>query len=148
MSKKQTPYRLLSISLLESSFKRQNNIQISDPNFKEDINISNAYKKEGNKIFVILGLDLLANIVDNTKTKKKKQYEIKVKFLGVFEFDEKEKDNFPLDIRSFAKINASAIIFPFIREHVSYLSIRSNIKHILLPPMNFVKLNQQKQSKT
>lgn len=63
--------------------------------------------------------------------------------LGVFEFGE----NLSLPLESFANINAPAIIFPYIREHLSNVSMKAGIQPILLPPINFVQLAKDKQKK-
>ena len=50
-----------------------------------------------------------------------------------------------LSIENFAKINAPAIIFPFIRENLASISMKAGIPTILLPPINFVKLAESNQ---
>ncbi len=64
--------------------------------------------------------------------------EASIQMSGYFEMIGDGKE---LDIETFATINAPAIIFPFIREHLATLTTKAGIGPILLPPVNFTKLN-------
>jgi preprotein translocase subunit SecB len=66
--------------------------------------------------------------------------EAKVKMLGNFEYAEDSS----LSVEDFSKINAPAILFPFVREHLASVSMKAGISPILLPPVNFVKLAEKK----
>lgn len=41
------------------------------------------------------------------------------------------------DYDAFGRVNGAAIIFPYVREHITNLSIKAGIGSILLPPVNF-----------
>eukprot|EP01012_Entosiphon_sulcatum_P027701 TRINITY_DN33410_c0_g1_i1.p1 TRINITY_DN33410_c0_g1~~TRINITY_DN33410_c0_g1_i1.p1 ORF type:complete len:158 (+),score=4.83 TRINITY_DN33410_c0_g1_i1:48-476(+) len=57
------------------------------------------------------------------------------KFIGLFESTEKIDDDF---IEShFIKVNAPAILYPFIRSYVSTVTINACIPPILIPTLNF-----------
>ena len=43
------------------------------------------------------------------------------------------------DYEKFGKINGAAIIFPYIREHITNLSMKAGLGPIILPPVNFTK---------
>lgn len=51
----------------------------------------------------------------------------------------------PLSTETFGKVNAPAILFPFVREHLSSLSVKASVVPILLTPVNFEALSKQSQ---
>lgn len=58
-------------------------------------------------------------------------FTLKVELLGIFEVD---VEKFSIDdLESWARKNAPLILYPYIREHVYSLTIRSGIEGILLP---------------
>ncbi len=58
-------------------------------------------------------------------------------FVGFFSVIE-GKEN--MDIESFIKYNAVSFMIPYIREHISSITMKSGINPILLPPMNIYAL--------
>ena len=132
---KTNTYQLESINLIESFFKREPEISYESDEFSSNIDIKSGYNIEDNKLLVMLEIEFYAGIPE------KKQIIISVKMLGVF----KKLNTEGISIDKFAKINAPAIIFPFIREHIATLSLKAGIYPILLPPINFVKLGEEKQ---
>ena len=58
--------------------------------------------------------------------------------VGIFECP--TETDVQLSIENFSKVNAPAIIFPFVREHLASVSMKAGINPILLPAVNFVKL--------
>jgi len=129
-------YKLLNIILVESQFKREPEINYDAENFKSDIHINIENQKKENKLFVILTIDFKAGIAD------KNQIFSRIKMLGIFEYS---RDDI-ISVDNFAQINGPAIIFPFVREHLATLSLKAGINPILLPPINFVKLSQEKKN--
>lgn len=129
-------FKLLNIILIESSFKREPQIDFDNQSLHNNINIDvQNSTKNSNILYVTVIMDF------DTSIDNKKFISSKIKMLGVFEFGEK----LPLSLDNFANINAPAIIFPFIREHLSNVSMKAGIKPILLPPINFVKLAKDKK---
>lgn len=129
-------YRFLNVVLLESSFKRGAEINFGDPEFKNNINADIETKIEDNKLFVTLHLDFKAGKQDDFRILSK------ISMLGVFEIPEVEDPQ--LNIDYFGSVNAPAIIFPFVREHLASVSMKAGINPILLPPINFVHLASKK----
>ncbi len=129
-----TAYILENISLIESFFKRETHISYDSENFETQINIRTGYNINDNKLFVQVSVEFSAQNLE------KKEIDIKVTILGIFIIPK----NSELSLESFAKINAPAIIFPFIREHIASLSLKAGLQPILLPPINFVKLAKKK----
>ncbi len=127
-------YEIISVILLESSFKRVAQISFPIENPELDIEVQPA----ANADEIHVGVALLF------KAKKNEVVEIdaQIKMVGIFKI---ASDTPELDKNTFAKINAPAIIFPFIREHLASLSLKAGVPPILIPPINFVKLAKQKQ---
>lgn len=129
-------FKLLNIILIESSFKREPQIDFDNQDLHNNINIDVQNSTENSNILYVTVIMDFDTSVDN-----KKFISSKIKMLGVFEFGEE----LPLSLDSFANINAPAIIFPFIREHLSNVSMKAGIQPILLPPINFVELAKDKK---
>lgn len=130
-------FKLLNILLIESSFKREPQIDFDNQDLHNNINIDVQNSTESSNILyvtVIMNFD--------TSIKNKKFISSKIVMLGVFEYGEE----LTLSLDSFANINAPAIIFPFIREHLSNVSMKAGIQPILLPPINFVELAKEKKN--
>ena len=135
MDKNKNPYKLLNIILLESNFKREPYIDFKNSKFNNNINIRTDNTSKDNSLFVTV------TVTFSSKIKQKKVINAKIIMAGMFEFSH----NPNLSLETFANINAPAIIFPFIREHLSNISIKAGIQPILLPPINFVNLAKEKQ---
>lgn len=115
--------------LLESSFTRLNNV-VFDESVENDFNITSEVGVSEKVIIVTEE----ATIVQ--KNKDVEQVKIKVKFGGVFECVGESPIT---DLSEFGRINGAAIIYPYIREHVTSLSQKAEIGAIFLPPVNFTK---------
>lgn len=63
------------------------------------------------------------------------------KFIGFFSVIEGDEN---MDIDEYIKNNAPALMFPYIREHISAITIKAGMKPILVPPLNMkALLNKQ-----
>lgn len=124
-------FRIYNILLLESSFKRVANVIFNKPEIEQKVNIRSdvSINSEKNIISVSVTLDY-AQIYE-----KEKQVTAIIKMVGTFE---KVGDS-ELDLEKFGNVNGSAIIYPYIREHLSNLSAKAGVGLILLPPTNFTK---------
>ncbi|WP_448529800.1 protein-export chaperone SecB [Raineya sp.] len=130
-------FQVRSIFLLESYFERLPFIEANEKT--NEIALKRDY---------YIGESILTAIVELTfrqRNKKTKKIELrsKIKMAGEFIFEK----NTSITIEDFAKVNAPAIIFPFIREHLANLSLRAGIPPILLPPVNFVRLSDESKNK-
>ena len=123
-------YKVLSIILLESTFQRVTDI---------DINIGNNIDNE-------IGIETIPHennaegkfavtLMINYKGLQNQQpiCTSSIKMIGIF-----EKYGEPiLSEEKFKAINAPAIIYPFIREHLHNICLKASIANILLPTVNF-----------
>ncbi len=63
-------------------------------------------------------------------------YDATIKYLGIFQED--GETNLPLN--DFMAVHAPAHIYPYVREYLSSLSMRSGMPMIVLPPLNIAAL--------
>jgi preprotein translocase subunit SecB len=125
-------YKLHSIVLMESAFKRASEILYDHPDFNNKIAVKiEVMPQEGSALFVVgLSVEYTAGIaLENTIV-------INVNMTGNFEATNASS----IEIQKFGRINAAAIIYPFIREHIANLSVKAGMNMILLPTFNFVQL--------
>lgn len=138
MQNTNSEYILTSIVLIESFFKRIPNVNFTSPEYKNNISVNIETQKEDMILNVSLGIKIQSGISNSIDV------EAEVKMLGSFQKNTNVTD---LDIETFGQVNAPAIIFPFVREHLASLSTKAGIPTILLPPMNFVKMAEVNKSK-
>lgn len=126
-----TGFKVNRILLLESNFNRIPNVSFNDPVIKSNIDISVNSQTKENKVFVTVTLKF--------EQLKEQLAEVSciITMLGEFE----QVGKIDLDLESFGKVNGAAIIYPYIREQLSNLSLKAGLGNIILPPANFVKLN-------
>ena len=125
-------YKVSNIVLLDSKFWRKSNIDFSRANnFDNSVDIKNSHVVRENKE-LLCSVELTYTSLDIDE----KIVEAKITMIGLF-----EKVGEPeLTFEQFGKINAPAIIFPFIREHLASLSAKGAMSTIMIPPVNFVAL--------
>ena len=122
-------YKVESVILIESSFARLPSIDRNEHTVTNEININHEVfeTSSDNKFGVILNLDFIGKQGDNNFCTSK------IKMLGIFE----KIGEPPLNEESFKKVNAPAIIYPFIREHLHNICLKAGIVNVLLPTVNF-----------
>lgn len=108
-----------------------------DSNVENNLNINTAVNIDKKTVSVML------QVIINQQFQGKSQVKIEVKMVGVFECvgENPLADN----LENFGRINGAAIIFPYIREHISNLSIKAGIPPIVLPIVNFQNVSNQQQ---
>lgn len=132
-------FQIAEIFLLESQFKREQNIDFSHPSLKNKVSIETDHKFdiENNSLHITVILNFAAVI------SAKKVITSKIKMIGMFNCSSDAQ----LSIDQFSKANGPAIMFPFLREHLAATSLKSGIKPILLPAINFIKLSAENKIK-
>ncbi len=123
------PFQLLDIILLESTFKR---IVVVSP-------LSQEFEQKNNLVIEHdISVDMLAVFLTVEHSLIMKGVEEVTTFTKmVAVFNNPKNPNIPLDV--FINVNAPAVIFPFIREHLASISAKAGLYPILLPLVNFVK---------
>jgi len=119
-------YKLSQITLLNSSFKREETINFDDE-IRNFVNIEIDDTQEGLNLSVGLNVSITGKIDENIV------FEISAYLVGVFEVSE----NVEISHATFIKYNAPAIILPFAREHISNISLKGGLTPVLLPIINF-----------
>ncbi|NLX73472.1 MAG: hypothetical protein GXY94_09245 [Bacteroidales bacterium] len=131
--KLESGFQINNMILLESSFKRINNVSFGD-NIGNDLSINVDVNVKDKTIIVAEEVSVVQ------KFQETEQVNIKVKMVGIFDVI---GNSTITDLNEFGRVNGAAIIFPYIREHITNLSLKGGIGPILLPPVNFTKLKQE-----
>ena len=127
-------FQLKSIILVDSHMYRKPNV-----NFKElqlDVEIGTGVGVKDNVVNVKLSVNVKQ--MENGIA----QSEMSATMVGTFEKTGESPLN---DMEEFGRINGASIIFPFLREHIANLAMKAGLGPIMLPPVNFQKLNKNKQ---
>lgn len=126
-------FRVTNIILIDSFFSRINTVDFKNPG-KTTFNIQTDVAVNGSNVNVSEEVDLIQEIDD------KEQFKFRVKMVGLFE----RIGSSEIDLETFGKINGAAIIFPYIREHITAISLKAGLGPLILPPVNFAKQNENK----
>lgn len=127
-------FKIHNILLLESDFKRVPNVVFDDPSITHDIRIEGevTVNPEKNIVSIIQTLHFSQILNDE------KQISATIKMIGIFE----KTGESVIDLENFGNVNGAAIIYPYIREHLTSLSVKAGVGIILLPPANFTTNNK------
>jgi preprotein translocase subunit SecB len=128
-NKLESGFQIKNMILVESSFSRINNVAFgteiaNNVNIKVDVNVNGAV------------VTVVEEVSVEQKFQEIEQVKISVKMVGIFEC---VGDSSLKDLDGFGKVNGAAIIFPYIREHITNLSLKAGLGAIILPPVNFTK---------
>jgi len=132
MTDSQSGYQTLAVALLESEFKRA--IEVHEgSDAKPEVHIDVNHE--------INGADIRCNVELKYSSSFEGNVELSSRILmqGVF----KQVGNPELAIETFAKFNAPAIIFPFLREHLASQTLKALLRPVVLPPINIKALSSQ-----
>ncbi|MEM9886248.1 MAG: protein-export chaperone SecB [Bacteroidota bacterium] len=127
--------RLESIFLSETIFNRGNDLEkdsIDDYGMQVGLNSIDRDDVIQTTVTVELG-----------KNSNPNAFYMKVAMVGIF----RKKGETPLTDNEFKNVNAPAIIYPYIRQHIRSLSLDATIKPILLPLVNFQKLYEHNKKR-
>lgn len=127
-NKMESGFRIKNLFLLESNFKRLNKVQFEGDMPKLKIDINTEVGVQGKVISVE------ETVTITQKYNDIEQFSFSVKMAGLFECI---GDSSLTDYDDFGRVNGAAIIFPYIREHITNLSLKAGLNPIVLPPVNF-----------
>ncbi len=136
-------YTMKGISLLESSFKRSQwplFEAIDASTLENTVDIKRSTQHFSESIFAV-HLDVMVQSKNNSDNSE--LFSISLKIAGLFEVSGPESER----LSQFDKINAPAIIYPYVREYVSSISTRAEMPTLLMPPVNFVELARDEPKK-
>jgi preprotein translocase subunit SecB len=129
-------FKIESLTLVDCKFSRGPKISSnkSDVDLKHDLQVDVSIKD--NQVFVVEKFKIDQSNNDQF------EFNIEVTMLGIFS----KVGEMSLSLEEFGYVNGAAIIFPYIREQVSNLSLKGGLGNIILPPANFVNLYNNKSS--
>ena len=122
-------FKLNNLFLVESVFKREAQVTFDESKTTNSVAVDVTVQVAGDNTIVTETLNY------TQKLGKKIEVSATIKMVGLFE----KKGSPLLDMESFGNVNGAAIIFPYIREHLTSLSAKAGLGLILLPPANFTK---------
>ena len=132
MANNDSGFKIKNLLLVKSSFLRSNDVKF-EKDVISDLNLGVEVSVEKNIITVA------ETVYFTQKYNDVEQVNIEVKMVGIFECI---GETLLKDYEEFGRINGAAIIFPYIREHITTLSLKAGIGVIIIPPINFVKNNK------
>ena len=122
-------YKILNLALLESHFERVSTITFDLEKVTRESETSIDIQKISEEQVLVTETLTFSQTFENTT-----EFSVRIKMIGVFE----KQGETDLSIDDFARINAPAIIYPYIREHLSNLTTKAAVGTILLAPYNFI----------
>ena len=122
-------YKILNLALLESHFERVSTITFDIEKVTRESETSIGIQKISEEQVLVTETLTFSQTFENIV-----EFSVKIKMIGVFE----KQGETDLSIDDFARINAPAIIYPYIREHLSNLTTKAAVGTILLAPYNFI----------
>ena len=122
-------FRVKNIILIDSAFSRINTVNFNQA-AKTSFDIKTDVATSDNTVNVAEEVTLTQSF------ENREQFHFKVKMIGLFE---KIGDTEIQDLETFGKINGAAIIFPYIREHITSIALKAGLGPLILPPINFAK---------
>jgi preprotein translocase subunit SecB len=125
---KQPGIRFDSIMLVKEEFLREPNVP---EEAVPDFNIGMGWSNQDNNYIVEINTTLKL-IYEGKETLK-----LDNTFVGIFSVIESSEN---MNLEDFIKNNSAAIMFPYIREHISSVTQKSGVKPVLLPPINIIAL--------
>jgi preprotein translocase subunit SecB len=131
MEKKEpSAYKILEVILMSSRFNREVMVDFSKLEIEQETNVDNGTgpSTADGKFVVVLEV-LLKGKVENEVV-----LELETRMAAIFE---KIGNPEQLPEEVFRKVNAPAIIYPFVREHVYTVANKGGVGNLLLQPINF-----------
>ncbi|MGB2867849.1 MAG: protein-export chaperone SecB [Bacteroidota bacterium] len=130
--------KILQVILVESHFKRLPDL-IQDEKAKVDFTLDLAPSVDSSTNRIVTEVVLNMKSVRETVA----QIELSIRMAGIFEFTKLSDE----EQQNFSKINAPAIVFPFVREHLMSLTQKAGLNPIIINPINFVELSKRSETK-
>lgn len=117
-----------SIMLVKENFWRGYNVpEESEPKLEFGL----TWNIENNKY--VVGLSTTLKLIHE----EAEVLVLENEFIGLFSIIECSPN---MDIEQYVKNNSAALMFPYVREHISAITQKSGVKPVLLPPINVLAL--------
>lgn len=133
-------FKLLNIRLRKSYFLLNDDVISKvggegEFEIKKEMHVALARDSKDNN-FVQVGLQIQNNDTESP-------FNFDIIYDGFFRFESSDEISNE-EIEKAGLINCAAIIFPYVREHLADLTRRSGLPPFHLPPVNFLKLYEQR----
>ena len=125
----QSGFKINNLLLLESTFSRIINVTFDNPDVIQNIDVDVQVAVNENTVVVT------EEIKYNQTFNEVQEVSAIIKMVGIFE---KVGDSI-LELEYFGNVNGAAIIFPYIREHLTNLTSKAGLGLVIIPPFNFTK---------
>lgn len=125
-----------SVILEKLNFNRDVSTIHPKMNLKVEFNISSTVNSDKTKATILLEVTI--------KDSEQSNFFIDCEMVGHFSVIQGDEN---LDLNQFLNINAPALIFPYVRETISNITMRAGIKPIILPPMNMQLVKKSTSNK-
>ena len=122
------------IILVEEKFWRDYQIP-EDSSIDLEFQANNNIEKSSGTVEVYANFKLVKD--------EKSFLTLDLKFIGFFSVIGDEEN---MDIKEFIENNSLALMFPYIREHITNITSKSGIKPIVLPPINLRAVTNKEHS--
>lgn len=132
-------YHLKRIALVKSVFDRAQNFY--EPQKELSLLVDTKHKEGENSVTVYLNVAILED------QGKVKDLTLDVTMAGEFEYKRNGGEQLDINFKEFVQINAPAIIYPYVRQHIRNLTLEAGFKQpIILPILNFVRLAKKSEN--
>ncbi|MCB0566326.1 MAG: protein-export chaperone SecB [Phaeodactylibacter sp.] len=132
-------YSLKRIALVKSVFESAQNFY--EPQKELSLKVDVKHKEDENSVTVFLNVTVLED------QGKVKDLTLDVTMAGEFEYKKNGGERLDVKFKEFVKINAPAIIYPYVRQHIRNLTLEAGFKQpIILPILNFVRLVEKSKN--
>jgi preprotein translocase subunit SecB len=130
-------FSISHIILIRSNFTRTIDLSFDEALIDNQVQISSTpqYNDSNLILYSIMNFKQVVNGVP--------QLEAEIEFAGVFT----RSEDATLSFDAFAATNAPAILFPYLREHLSGLCLKAGVAPVLVPPLNFTVSNPDENIK-
>lgn len=141
MDQKETlnsPFSIENILLIKSSFSRVTNVHFGQEivEAKTDVNVNVEIMNTETSV-----VTETVSYKQINKETQEVEVDIEVVMAGIFK---RIKEN-PITLVDFSYVNGAALMFPYIREHITALTIKSGIGAVFLSPVDFTKYKPVQQ---
>ena len=116
-----------NIALLVSNFKRELKVTFDPALVEVKLHVNVEVGVNENTVQV------LETVQYTQEVESVPEVHMELTMIGVFQ----KVGDVALDLDTFGRINGAAIIYPYIREHVTNIAAKAGIGLVILPPFNF-----------
>jgi preprotein translocase subunit SecB len=122
-------YAVENILLTKLVFERASTIQHGHPEEQAEISVQVKHQQNEQQLFVFCGLQYRSILINQV------QLHAIVEMVATFIIPQ----NPPIAIEEFAKINAPAIMYPFLRETLATNAQKAGVPNLFIPLVNFTE---------